>query len=401
MVPWLFVILGLVALTSALYGLIFALRARRSCIWELLEVGLLSVAWFMHHTTIEGWVALVAAFGVEGLRRFRTQRTSATPPVPATEPVIETSPPDIESPPGPPPIASPHPRPVSSPIGRNAAESEPAAPISSAHAMPLPAPVPPPPPAPAIPPLISIALLRSNWHPSPEVFLASLRRGGERGAKLTSSAPIRLNVNDLTLELECAPKPLPRTQINDAAAQSWDWPDAARTVAPHAAHVVFTTRADTGATRDANIRLHCRAQHALAEFAPVIAILWPAAGRLIPAAVLAKLIATPGDFDLAKATCLNFRTFPLEGPEAGRYLCDTVGFSAFGIADLEVECEGQPTPGLTDAIYRRAQETFESEGEINTDGSTFEHGGITWRMERGESRFTPDRNVARWGTRHP
>lgn len=376
---WLFVILGLVGFTSSLYRLITAAQARRRFYFEALELVLLAAAWMLHHTTVAGWIALIAALSLEVLRRLPPIRHSSNRET--SNPAVEVPAPSIESPPGPPPMVT------VPPVSTEMASPPP---------MPLPAPLPPTPPQPAAPPLISMALLRSSWHPAPEVFLASLRRGGERGAKLASSAPIRLSVNDLTLELECVAKPLPRTQINDAAAQSWDWPDAAKSAGPHAAHVIFTTRADAGTSHAANIRLHCRAQQALAEFAPVIAVLWPAAGRLIPAAVLAKLISLPDDFDLAKATCLNFRTFPLEGPETGRYLCDTLGFSAFGIADLEVECEGRPSPELTDAIYRRAQEMFESEADINADGTTFEHGGVTWRMERRQSRFAPDREVARW-----
>jgi hypothetical protein len=270
-------------------------------------------------------------------------------------------------------------------------------PAVAANAQPLPAPVPPTPTRPPTPPLISIALLRSNWQPAPDVFLASLRRGGERAAKLTSSSPIKLTTSEITLELESISKPVPRTQINDAAAQSWEWPEAARTSAPHTAHVIFSTRADAEAPRAASIRLHCRAHQALAEFAPVVAILWPAAGRLLPVVSLSRVLGMTDDFELAKATCLNFRTFPLEGPEAGRFLCDTVGFAAFGVADLEVECAGPPTADLTEAIYRRAQEMFEAADDLHADGTTLEHGPFKGNIERTRSRFTPDRDVAQWG----
>ena len=380
--PWLFVILGLAAFISALYGLIAALRSRRQCFMEVLELGFLAVAWIMHHTTIAGWIALAVAIGLEAFRRLWTPRASSEY-VAATIPPAEVPVPTIEAPPGPPPMA----------VQPEARPAEP--PPAPAAAMPLPAPEPP---KPRVPPLVSIALLRSIWQPAPDVFLASLRRAGERGATLanSTSGPIRLTVKDLTLELEYTGRPLPRAQINQAAAQSWEWPEAATTAGPHAAHVIFTTRAEGAATRAASLRLHCRAQQALAEFAPVIAVLWPAAGRMIPVAALSKLMAKADDFDLAKATCLNFRIFPLEGSETGRFLCDTVGFSVFGIADLEVECEGRPSAALTDAIYRRARDMFEAVDDLNPDGARFEQVGTRWTIERGQSRFDPARDVARW-----
>ncbi len=367
--PWLFIILGLIVFISALYGLIAALQARRMFALEAVELGLLALAMLMHHTSTAGWIALVLAVALEAVRQITLRRRAPSPA--AAEPLNA------------PPFA----------------ESEPA-PTSPARPLPAPLPATPPaPPKPAASPLVSIALLRTAWQPAPEVFLASLRRGGERGAKLTSGAqgqPIHLSVDGISLELESVARPLPRQQIDDAAAQSWDWPEAATTVASHAGHVIFTTRAANGASRASSIRLHCRAQQALAEFAPVIAVLWPAAGRLIPAASLSQLLSIAGDFDLAKATCINFRTFPLEGAEAGRFLCDTVGFSSFGVADLEVECAGEPDAALTAAIYRRAQSMFESEVDINEEETAVEHEGASWRIEPGRSRFAPDRVVAQW-----
>lgn len=384
--PWLFVTLGLIAFVSSLYGLIVALQARRMFIFEAAELALLAVAWSMHHTTTAGWVALWAAIGLEALRGLRALRPR--PSTVSAEPVVAPTIPSVESPPGPPPMAAlPEMEPVASP------------PPTPVPVKPMPAPVPPKPRKPEAPPLASMALLRSPWQPAPEVFLASLRRGGERGAKLAGGPQgraIKVTVDGLTLELECVSRPLPKSQIDDAAAQSWDWPEAAKTAGAHVGHVVFTTRAANGASRAAGIRLHGRAQQALAEFAPVIGVLWPAAGRLIPVDSVAEIAGIADDFELAKATCINFRTFPLENADAARYLCDTVGYSAFGVTDLEVECEGEPDAALTSAIYKRAQEMFEAENDVNTEGVTFEHGGRSWRIERARSRFAPDRVVGQW-----
>lgn len=377
--PWLFIIPGSIVFISALYGLITAAQARRRFALEAAELGLLALALVMHHTSTAGWIALFAALVVEAVRQISIRPKAPLPTV-SESPI--PSPIEIES--------------SSTSTLSAIQEARPDAPIPSAK--PLPAPMAPASPRPAAPPLVSVALLRATWQPAPEVFLASLRRGGERGATLTSGAqgqPIRLDVDGRSLELDCVARPLPRQQIDDAAAQSWEWPNAAKTAGAQVGHVVFTTRA-AGDSRAASIRLHCRAQLALAEFAPVIAVLWPAAGRLIPLAAISQLDSLAGDFDLAKATCINFRTYPLEGAEAGRFLCDTVGFSALGVADLEIERDVEPDATITAAIYQRAEQMFAAECDINTDGAMFEHRGTTWQIERARSRFAPDRVVARW-----
>ena len=358
--PWLFIILGLAVFISGLYGLITALQAKRLFVLEGLELVLLGGAMFMHHTSTAGWVALFAALAVEVARHSVARRQ--VPSSNVSEPASIPANPVIEKFFVPPPIVAP--------FENKRVESE----APQPPAMPSPAPLPLTPlqpPKPTAPPLISIALLRTPWQPAPEVFLASLRRGGERGAKLTSSTPgqpIRISVEGLFIELKCVERPLPRPQLEEAAGQSWDWPDAAKTVAAHVGQVLFTSQAG-GDGRAAGLRLHCRAQLALAEFAPVLAVLWPAAGRLIPITSISHLASLPGDFDLAKATCINFRTFPLEGNEAGRFTAIPLIFRPRRM-DLEVEC---------DALERQVRRRFingpsrcSNRIRINGDGTTFE-----------------------------
>jgi hypothetical protein len=252
-------------------------------------------------------------------------------------------------------------------------------------------------PAPTLPPprnTISVstaALLRSASQVSPEVFLASLRRGGQRDAVLLTAEGKtgRVQIGEIVLELQYFPRPMSRATLEYALSQSFDWPDAATEAGACAAHVIVTTVAPEDLSRVQVVRCHCRAHLALAEFASVAGVLWIEAGRLMATGELKSLAVEKLD---PTSVCMSFRTFGLEGEEAGKTLCDTAGLHAFSLPDLQIIVEGDPDEAISTALYEWAGRIFER-GCVQAEGEKIQIGGGEFIVGFDTSRFDPRRRV--------
>jgi hypothetical protein len=254
------------------------------------------------------------------------------------------------------------------------------------------------PDAPDSPRVESVALLRSAWEAGPDVFLASLRRAGRRDARLvtppTQRWPARLEIGSESLEVWPVAAPAPRGWIDPALVQSWNWPQAAEAVMHHAAHVVFRTPLGAAEAARGHVVLHDQLHSALGEFSAIIALLWPAAGRLMPPAALTPLIE--GDeMTLLAATCVNFRTFHLgPRPEDG-CVCDSVGLHALGLSDFQAMTAAEPDERLAAALYWVVEQTLIGRRKLAEDDCITPPGGGRWRLQRGDARFDPRRTVLR------
>lgn len=312
---WLFVILGLCVFTAALFGFLITLRARSiQSGLHFVALFLTGAAWMMGHQVSTGWTAVLVAGLLEVAAWFKA-------------------------------------------VTRDTRSKE--------LVEPMPAEVPTPTPAPSPKPLrtvSSIALLRTRWQATGEVFVASLRRSGQREARLASKGEaIRVEIGAVMLELRMAAQPVPTAQLDYALAQAFDWPEAATHVKGHAAHIVITSQTTDDVSRADVVRQHLRAHVALAEFAPICAVLWPEAGRLIAPAEMQRL-ARPGS-DMT-SVCISFRTFP---EDDGSVVCDTAGLCAFGLPDVQMKTSGDPGSAAAKLLYRIAEELFGS-GVVFPDG---------------------------------
>ncbi len=301
---WLFVILGLCVFTAALFGFLITLRARSiQSGLHFVALFLAGAAWMMGHQVSTGWTAVLVAGLVEVAAWFRAVTRDPRATVPSQPTPAE-----------------------------------------------MPTPTPPPKPLRTV---SSIALLRTRWQATGEVFLASLRRSGQREARLASKGePIRVEIGPVAIELRMAGQPVPSAQLDYALSQAFDWPEAATHVKGHVAHIVVASQATDDVARAEVVRQHLRAHVALAEFAPISAVLWPDAGRLIAPAELQRL-TRPGS-DMTGA-CISFRSFP----EAdGSVVCDTAGMFAFGLPDVQMKTAGDPGNAAAKLLYRVAEELF-------------------------------------------
>jgi hypothetical protein len=236
----------------------------------------------------------------------------------------------------------------------------------------------------------SICLLTSTWQASAEVFLASLRRSGARDSALLSDSPARYKIGGQELALHNEPQPLSRKTLEFALTHTFDWPAAEEAVKTHNAYIRFESHLPIDGPRSETVRLHVRAQQALLEFAPVIAVLWPDSGRLAPVEILRSW--RPDQLD--PCVCLSFRSFELEGNDAGKTLCDTLGLHALGLHDIEVVVQGEPDESISLMLYEQAGLRL-IQGQDFEEDEALSVGTHRYKMELTRSTFPPDRPVAR------
>lgn len=308
--------------------------------------------------------------------------------------------------------------------------------------------------------LSSCVLLRQAHELVGSVFVASLRRVGERDAVLVKASPQKgvanalpqkgvasVRIGETDLILKDVSQPVDRRFLDDAAAQSWDWPDAAEVVHQHAAHVVVTSRSPARTPPAEVARLHYQAVAALGEFAAVAAVLWPSSGRLVSPANAIALRARPVQVTAMGRSCLGFRVFaptegastrraaaeqaaterasaarastetgaveakPTEGASveaaaterawaegapaegtAAQYVCDSIGLHLFGLPDVQIVTTTEPDEAVSAAVYQVADQVFAASWACAAD-AVVEAGGARWRVSYAEARFPPHRRV--------
>lgn len=423
-----------------------SLAARlRSIPVHLAALSLVVVALAANHRTAAGWVALLAAFFIE-LLRWGLPRALARSRRQATAPTITTSvhipPPDVstdESRTDPRPAAdgpafedgcdaSSEERAGTSAVGPEVVDDPGSVPaiaeggVGTAAGADRDSPGngdaadedadpdagEPPPPSPANLParleapsdscaqLRTIVLIRAPWRPVAAVFHASLRRAGQRDAVLPAEQPadeaIVEDVGRVSLRLAHVSDPVDAQTIEIAAAQSSDWPDAARWASDHVAHLTLDTVAGPDTSRADVVRIHQRAHAALTDFAPVIAALWPEAGRLVPAERLAELAAESGRATSPLESCVIQRTLPPDGSDRG-WVFDTVGLHAFGLPDVQITADNRPDAAALAALQEVADGLFCS-AIVASDGCVIRlTDGSAWRVALRDAQVPPDRQV--------
>lgn len=489
---WIFAILGLVSLMSALYGVSATWnRGGRMLAMHILALALLGVAWAAEHTTTSGWVALGAGAAVELVDWWlwlfsRRVRGGAMPPVLARTAVAtaergrlrpaEPRTAIAEAPPM--PSASKAVVPIASDVVTGEGEEKPAEavrddPVVPAPALPLPEPAeeepvseppaellgepaqdedeepasgceesapmeadsiepvadltdeppsaeepappqnddptalietasieaPAEPPAPLpIPSISTIVFLGRKCDVAPGVFYASLRRSGQRDALMVEApgadGETWIQAGRVMLKLCAKAIPCDPLVLEESLAATSDWPESAAITSGHEAHVVLVSEYAEETPRHEVVRLLHRAHAALAEFAPVVAVLWPDAGRLVGADDLPNLLVWAADLDLPMAeTCVQFRTIALSEPNDGLFLSDSVGLHGLGLPDIQFITVGEPRDTIRKTLHGLA-ERFLTVGCDLVDGSAFDTGdGEAWRVTHARGAFPPDRQV--------
>lgn len=235
-------------------------------------------------------------------------------------------------------------------------------------------------------------LLDRPYTLSGEVFLASLRRSGQRDAALAvpseAGGTIRIQAGPIRLELCSFDEPW------QPADESFMQADTDAPLRTHAAYASIVSVFEISGSRDDVIRLHHRAHAALAEFAPALAAAWPATGLVVPAPELESLRSRAGDTSAAMAkTCTRLRSFELDGPAAGMVLWDTLGLSALGLPDIQLVVEKGSDDAIQLVIRDLVDRFLESGCDLENGSEIMLGGDQTWRVTHTRAAFSPDREV--------
>lgn len=382
----LFAVMGTLGFASSLYALVASVRSRRSPVLEGAAIIALGAAWWIGHVSAFGWLAMVVGVGLSALR-LKGATAAATLETSGVEPSDHTQPDKMQT-----------------------AETAPP-PAPRAQVL-EPSPSPSTSKQPSMPPqtYTTIALLGSSLKVSLEVLCASLRRGGERRAEVRAAtqrgSPAHLMIGPIRLDVASNGQSLPRQTLEDAAAQSFEWPDALAVAGTHAAQVSFTTTVAgyerTGdTTRDAVLRAHLQAHAALAEFAPVIGVYYPASGLLIDAKNVSRLLAESDPLRLLSATGLGYRASSLEGEKAGCHCCGTVGLNDLGLMDIEIVTREEPDDDLTNALVRMVRRVYEAGEDAARVGDEVPGYDDSWTSGPAASFLQPDQQVMRFEAPEP
>ncbi len=244
----------------------------------------------------------------------------------------------------------------------------------------------------------SYALLSRPYHVTLGVLLASVKRGGVRGARLVTAhdddAPDFIEWGDMKVGLEVSDAPVMTETLAEALAQEDLRDDVKVAIRAHAACIALDVAYDHRTPRPLAVATALRAHAALMEFAPVIAVWWGEGMRLTAAADVGdRAAAVEQDPDAAADACISIRAFELDGDNAGLVLLDTMGLRAFGLPDAQVVAAAE-SEAIGRAVAGAVASRMLEEGCSLPDGHVYAaDDGSSWRVAYRRSAFAPDREV--------
>ena len=186
-------------------------------------------------------------------------------------------------------------------------------------------------------------------------------------------------------------EPFSPQSCEDALQQTYDWAQAADTVARCRHGVLLTEMMAAGLEPAARLETFCGALKAALETYEVQALHWP---------ISQKVVAPSAFLDAcAKGTALcagpvNVRMFNIEGQEQDETVMDTLGMAPFFLPDLQCHFRGLDPGKVASFLFNTAQYLFD-EGAVIEDGQTVS--GIEadhrWPCQHEESIVPPQRIV--------
>jgi hypothetical protein len=185
-------------------------------------------------------------------------------------------------------------------------------------------------------------------------------------ASQATDSLVTLTVDDFTAAATLVPRPIPASQLEGPAATAWYWPDAAETLAGHAAHLMVTLIDEGGRPLVKALAL-TRLTAAIAAAAPSVGVFW-GPGRLVhqPTAFVEQA-QTSRPHNLPLFLWIDFRIEPAGDGSSVRLF--TTGLDALGAEELEVEgYHGDPRE-LVGFVYNVAHYLLDRRKVIN-DGDT-------------------------------
>lgn len=216
--------------------------------------------------------------------------------------------------------------------------------------------------------LALVALAELNLPDAGEVIAALAEQGG--AAKAFADSPPKIaSQTDAMVTLQCGEataaytlvnRPISADQLAGPCETAWYWPDAAKQLRDHRAHL-FLTLVDEG--RDAvqkSMRLTAFA-NAVASNTPARGIVWGPAGLVHEPAAFAQQAFDTTTENLPLFLWIDFRIEPV-GEGVVRMF--TTGLEAFERKELEVAATAVAPQQLLDDIYNVAHYVIQDESAV-------------------------------------
>lgn len=181
--------------------------------------------------------------------------------------------------------------------------------------------------------------------------------------------------------------------VRAAAAQTWDWPEAAEVPARTRATVVVEVEPTATLDRAQTLRVAQAAVQAAFGLCSVVAVHWLPSERLVAPEQWHESLShggAPADH------AINVRLFRVAGGRAGEGVMDTLGLGAFGLPDLECHFHGLDLGLVAQLLFAYAEYLFEKGDVLDADSlvrGTASH--EEWECERGEASVAPPRRIVR------
>ena len=187
-----------------------------------------------------------------------------------------------------------------------------------------------------------------------------------------------------------APPPEPDA-LTPALQQTWDWPDAPEVARSATRSLLISDLMATGLPPEERMALFVNAVAALTEVAPVRAILWLPAQKLIqPSALIRALDEAEPDPLFAP---VNVRMFNVTGRKPGEHVMDTIGLEPLGLPDLQCHFVGLPPGRIAVFLHSLARYLF-ARGPVIESGHTVAGvDGERWRCRWEQALVGPPRAV--------
>jgi hypothetical protein len=189
-----------------------------------------------------------------------------------------------------------------------------------------------------------------------------------------------------------ASAPAPEAEaLTSALQQTWDWPDAATVAHSAAGSLLVSDLMAAGLPPEERVQLFVNAVAAVCEVAPVSAILWLPAQKLIRPPALWRALAEPEPDPLFAP--VNVRMFNVTGRKKGETVMDTIGLEPLGLPDLQCHFVGLPPGRIAVFLHSVARYLFARGPVIESGHTVAGPDGARWRCKWENALVGPTRAV--------
>jgi hypothetical protein len=216
---------------------------------------------------------------------------------------------------------------------------------------------------------IAMVALGPNAAPSAAAIQADLARKwpelprAEAGEAKEGQFAFRIGAQDVIAGL--MPAPIPWADLEGPCAASWLWPDAAKVLKHHVAHLVVTVLSEAGPVERARLLTQVTAS-ILATCPEAVGVYWGDAALVLPPALFQEFTTQILPSGPPLYLWVDFRVGKTAGGKSSGF---TTGLAALGHMEFETQDSPEPPDELRERFFGLANYVLEN-GPVIRDGDT-------------------------------